>query len=303
MHSICFRLLLLSILILPVQSYATPINLLVPAYANPCCDGGPDMWSNLISAAANPDLQVSLIFNPASGPGTTTDPNFINAEGNGPLVDFRNAGGRVFGYVATTYGARLQTDVFSDVDKYYDTLYTGLIDGIFFDEMSNDLANTGYYQGLRNYVRSKGNSELVIGNPGTSYTGNPSGQTAFTLADYVQSADVLMTFESRAEDYLNNYTAPAWVDDFGSDRFAHVIHSLNSWDSNLVDLAISRKAGYVYFTDDQMPNPYDQPTGFWDQEVSDLATANTIATPVPAAIWLLLTGLIVMIPVSKRKAI
>ncbi len=303
MKSISLKSILCIILFLSLPLQAAPISLLVPAYANPCCGGGPTMWNNLITAATNPDLEVGLILNPASGPGTATDPNFVDASGNGPLVDFRNAGGKVYGYVPTQYSSRPQADVLADVDKYYDTLYSGLVDGIFFDEMSNNLAHTGYYQTLRDYVHNKTTGSLVIGNPGTGFVNNPSGQTTYVIDDYVQSADVLMTFESDANAYLNSYVPPSWVGNYPANRFAHVVHTLGTWDANFVDLATARNAGYVYFTDDQMPNPYDQLASFWDQEVTDLAAANTTAVPAPATFWLFTSGLFLLFPARRKLAI
>ena len=45
------------------------------------------------------------------------------------------------------------------------------------------LARVGYYQEIRDYVKGKDANALVIGNPGTSFTNNPSGQTTYTVDD------------------------------------------------------------------------------------------------------------------------
>jgi phosphoribosyl-AMP cyclohydrolase len=291
-------LLLVSIL-WPYQVFSTPIKILVPAYANPCCDHGAAMWNSLIVAASNPNINISLIFNPASGPGTATDTNYIDAHGMGPLVDFRNAGGKVYGYVPTNYGSRSQLDVQADIDKYYDTIYSDQVDGIFFDEMSNDLANVGYYQTISSYVHAKDISDLVISNPGTSFTNNRSSLINFNVLDYANSADVLMTFENTSAEYFNNYTPPSWVNGFDADHFAHVIHTQADWNSDLVDLAIARNAGYVYFSDDVLPNPYEKLASYWDLQVSDIAVQNTAVVPVPGSFCLLITGLAFL--GSRRK--
>jgi len=66
---------------------------------------------------------------------------------------------------------------------------------MFFDEMSNDLTDVGYYQAIRVYVKTKNAAATVISNPGTIFTNNPSGQTTYTVEDYAMVADILMTFE------------------------------------------------------------------------------------------------------------
>jgi hypothetical protein len=172
--------------------------------------------------------------------------------------------------VATTYGSKSLFDVKDEIDRYYDDLYSGLIDGVFLDEFSNDLARVGYYQEIRDYVKGKDANALVIGNPGTSFTNNPSGQTTYTVDDYARSMDVITTFENTGSAYATNYTPPSWVNDFGADRFAHIIHSQSAWTATLLATISARKAGMVYVTDDGSPNPYDQFASYWTTEVKAL---------------------------------
>jgi len=249
------------------------------------------MWSELISAAGNSDVNISLILNPASGPGTTTDPNFLNDQGKGPLADFRDAGGHVYGYVTTNYAARSPLDVQADIDRYYDTLFPGYVDGIFFDQMSNDLANVSYYQTIRDYVHNKDGADLVISNPGTSFLNDSSGQLNADITEYANSADVLVTFEGTGADYLGNYTPPSWGNKFSADHFAAIIHGQAAWDDALVDLAMARNTGFIYFTDDALPNPYDKLASYWDQQLSDIAVRSASAVPVPGSIYLFISGL------------
>ena len=178
------------------------------------------------------DITLGVIFNPASGPGDSVDRNYVDEMGNGPLPHVRSAGGIVYGYVPTTFATRDVNIVKADVDKYYDTLYPGLIDGIFFDEMSNDLADVGYYQETRDYVRGKSANAQVIGNPGTSSTRNPSGQMKFDVTDYVNSADTLVTFEDFGQVYQNDYAPPSWAADFTAEHFGHIVHTLLREDFN-----------------------------------------------------------------------
>lgn len=245
-------------------SLAASVRLLVPAYANPCCDGGPLMWTQLTETALVMGSDLHVILNPASGPGTgPIDPNYVNDLGQGPLIDLRNAGGFVLAYVATGYASRSLTDVQDEIDLYFSSAYwrgAGVqIQGLFFDEMSNDLADVGYYQTLRDYVRSHDSGARVVGNPGTSFVNNPSAQSTWTVSDYVASADTLVTFEFNAAEYLQNYSAPSWLADYPTDRFAHIIYgeTIESQMVSSMSLAMRRQAGYVYVTDDGLANPYD----------------------------------------------
>ncbi|MFW5427281.1 MAG: spherulation-specific family 4 protein, partial [Methylophagaceae bacterium] len=238
----------------------------------------------LIAATAIDNVEVSLIFNPSSGPGNSIDSNYVNSLGQGPLIDFKNGGGKVYGYIPTTFSLRNISDVKSDINKYYDTLYPGIVDGIFFDETSNNLANVGYYNEIKDTVKSYDSSALVISNPGTSFTNNPSGQTQYTVTDYANSADVIVTFENSADEYINNYTAPSWQSDFDNSHFAHIIFNQEVWDPSIFELALARQAGYIYITNDNLPNPYDSLADYWDQQFNAVNAMS--AVPLPASILL-----------------
>jgi len=266
-------------LALPAAGLAGGLRLLVPAYGNPCCGGGAAMWTQLTDTALVMGSDLHVILNPASGPGVgLIDPNYVNDLGEGPLIDLRAAGGFVIGYVGTNYTMRSLADVKSEVDLYFDPSYwrgAGVqVQGIFFDEMSNDLAHVGYYQDLRDHVRSHLAGARVVGNPGTSFVNNPSGQMTWTVSDYAESADTLVTFESDANAYLTSYTPPSWLGSYPADRFGHIVFAEPS-ESQMVQsmrLAISRKAGYIYITDDVLVNPYDVLPAYWLREVEEAMT-------------------------------
>ncbi len=262
----------MSIFGLFTRATTDPVCLLVPAYANPCSPDGPHMWASLIRTANDSSFagRLHVIFNPASGPGTAIEPNYANASGTGPLQSLHKAGATIYGYVATTFGKRDLNEVTTDVSRYFDSLYPGLVDGIYADEMSNDLAHVGYHQTVRDVVRERAPNAKIIGGPGTTFTKNPTGQTVFTVTDYAAVFDMLITFENTRDEYINNYTPPTWVNDFPAGRFAHLIHSSDTWDPKLVALARKRKAGMLYVTDDLMPNPYDVLPSFWDALVRSL---------------------------------
>jgi hypothetical protein len=178
--------------------------------------------------------------------------------------------------VATTHGTRAAGDIKADIDQYQ-KLYPNLVDGIFLDEMSNELSMVAYYHDIYVYIKND--------TPPSSYKcgpviGNPGGQTdeAYLLPD-TQAADILVTFEDTGDKYLNNYSAPAWVGNYTPEHFAHLIHSQPPpWNPIFLDLADARNAGMIYVTDDLClfsdvlsmctVNPWDALTSYWIEEVS-----------------------------------
>ncbi|MCB1740833.1 MAG: hypothetical protein KDK91_10715, partial [Gammaproteobacteria bacterium] len=171
------------------------------------------------------------------------------------------------------------------------------IDGIFFDEMSNDLALVGYYQALRDHVASRSATARTIGNPGTPFTFDSSnGASGHDVDDYAAVFDTLMTFESDVTEYLNAYVAPTWAERVDASRFAHVVHSVTSDADSKQALTLSkqRKAGFVYLTHDVMPNPYDELSSRFADERARLLAANQAppgqAVPIPGLA--LLAGLL-----------
>ena len=94
------------------------IRMAVPAYFAP----GPE-WQRVIAAAPTVGM---VIINPASGPGTSTDPQYTQV-----IAQARAAGIIVLGYVSTSYGQRPEADVIADINGYYD-LYS--LSGIYLAE-------------------------------------------------------------------------------------------------------------------------------------------------------------------------
>ena len=286
--------LVTAFLVCPGRVRSQPlISVLVPAYANPCCSGGPAMWSSLLASAADPQrhFELSVIFNPASGPGVGRDPNFLDGAGHGPLASFRAAGGIAHGYVATGNATRSIVDAKADIDAYLTGQYAGFIDGIFFDEMSNNLADVSYYRELQRYVHTLKPGAQTFGNPGTPFVTNPSGQTAFLAADYIGSLDTIVAFENSGRDYLNAYTSFPFLEGLEPRKLAHILHSQGTWNTALLTTAAARGAGYLYVTDDLLlPNPYDALSGYWPQFTADVSAFNVSAVPLPATYSMLLVG-------------
>ncbi len=232
------------------------------------------MWAQLTDTASVIGSDLLVILNPASGPGVgLIDPNYVNDSAQGPFIDFRNAGGVAIGYVGTDWAARSLAEVQSEVDLYFDPAYwrgAGVqIQGIFFDEMSNDLADVGYYRTLRDHVRSHDQAAIVVGNPGTSFVNNPSGQMTWSVSDYAEAADTLVTFESTADEYFESYSPPSWLEAYPAERFGNIVYGVATTAQMLegMNLVRQRKAGYAYLTDDVLMNPYDDLASYWSAEV------------------------------------
>lgn len=242
--------LLIALVILLMRA-SSGQSMAVPAFFPP----GP-LWSQVDSAAATLRL---VVMNPASGPGPAYDQSY------GSVVrSAQKRGITVVGYVDTNYGARSLSAVESDVDKYYSWYH---VNGIFFDRASTDcalaIAPTSYYAALNAYVKARGSSARTILNPGKQ-----------TNECFLADADILLTFEGSDTQYVNGYSAPAWVAKYPPSHFWHVIYAASgaSAMARAVQLSKRRGAGYAYVTPDALPSPYDTlPTGrYWSTELSKL---------------------------------
>jgi len=144
-------------------------GVIVPAYLYP---SSPAVWKPVITAKqAYPSVPFVDIANPASGPGSASDPNYVTA-----IKSLQAVGIKVVGYVDTAYGQRTAAAVEADMASW---LLWYSVDGFFFD----DVATTGaesYLRALKSYAPTK----LCIGNPGTAVP-----------LDYVGILDSLVLYE------------------------------------------------------------------------------------------------------------
>src|SRR5437660_3965788 len=134
-----------------------PTGIMIPLYTYPT--GG--TWAPVIQAKnAYPNVPFVAVINPASGPGTSHDPNYAAG-----IKDLQAAGVVVLGYVATGYATSSYSAI-SGLEaqvSLYDRWYH--VNGIFFDEMSNAVGNESYYSTLNSLVRSL-RMTYTVGNPG-----------------------------------------------------------------------------------------------------------------------------------------
>jgi spherulation-specific family 4 protein len=251
---------LATITLLTTTSAHAALTAIVPAYFYPT-NNSP--WDDLNLAAAR--IPVTAIMNPGSGPGNLQDSNYVNVVNN-----LRTAGGKVIGYVSTSYGARSSATVKADIDKYVNWYN---IDGIFFDEMTNtgSTSTLNYYQDIYDYVKAINPTWEVMGNPGTATTESYLTRPA---------ADSLLVFESFATNYPS-YTPSNWNFNQDPSAIGHLVHTTASEADmlNYLDLAVQRNAGQVYITDDVLGNPWDTLPSFWEAEVTRIEEINNAPPP------------------------
>lgn len=251
----------LAMILIALTGHAAPLGIMVPAYFYPSSGG---YWDSLDFAASR--VPLIAIMNPGSGPGASQDNAFVQA-----LARLHQAGGTVIGYIHTSYGTRPLTDVEADIDLYL-SFYA--VDGFFVDEMSND-ENTNhldYYAALYQYIKAKNTNYLVAGNPGTR-----------TQEDYLTwpTSDSLMIFENDGTNFPG-YVPSIWVAQHPARQFVYLPYDVSTAAtmSNYVGLAVARNAGWIYITDDTLPNPYDTLPSYWTNEVDLLQSYNNGNLPV-----------------------
>lgn len=232
-------------------------NFLIPAYFYP----SGTKWQDMCASLRLNIIRAVVIMNPSSGPGSARDNNYTTAITSCHTGTYSQ---RVIGYVDTAYAGRSARLVKADIDTYY-RWYA--VDGIFFDQMSNDSATKPYYLDLSNYVKSKAANHMVVGNPGAP------ASTAWQLTA-PRAVDLLVVFEGSAKDYVA-WTPPTWITAIGSPsyaRFAHLVYGsgptsypvespgLTPSVKRICSLSTAKKGGYMDVTPDKLvPNPWDSP--------------------------------------------
>jgi hypothetical protein len=249
---------------------ATVQHIGVPAYFGPSSS----YWTQLDQSGSAVGVAIA---NPNNGPGSAFDQGYADA-----IQAATSSGVQVIGYVDTGYfgttgrttrGGQTTTAAWTaqseaDVDNWYSWYGSYGLAGIFFDDALNDCgtnnAHVALYQAVGDYVKQNHAGALTADNPGTA-------------ADqcYASAADVLVMFEGTYASYTG-WTPPAWELNSGNpDQFWHLVYDTPTQANmeNAVSLSKQRNAGYLYVTNDNLPNPWDTlPTGtYWSDELSQAA--------------------------------
>jgi hypothetical protein len=229
---------------------------LVPAYTYPDWWNTPNNWYRMCDAMNVSGGPSTAVMNPASGPGAAANPDYQR------VLDHCHAHGqRIVGYVHTSYGARPAADVIAEVDATY--RFYPAIDGIFLDEMSTSQTTAPYYRNLYAYIKSKPGARDVVGNPGTAAS---SGWQLDTPV-----ADEVVIFEGTAAQY-QQWSPPGWSMRRVASQISHLVYGASTANAmrQVCSRSKTRNAGYMYVTDDVLPNPWDTlpAAPYWASEVA-----------------------------------
>eukprot|EP01038_Epipyxis_sp_PR26KG_P004327 gene4327-6128_t len=242
-------------------------ELIVPAYFYPTTwDVTTNLWKTLEQCRIDTNVNMITIMNPNSGPEATVNSDYLDE-----ITIAKSTGMKIIAYVATSYGTRNVADIKSDIDKYYSQYGSNLIDGIFFDEAPSAIDQYSVMKSVVDYAHSKSVTSIVVLNPGTE-----------TDVSYIDLADINCIFEDSYSSYLN-WTPPSYVSSYSPSKFCHIIHSVSNSNNMLTILTLSQtnNAGYVYITNDIMPNPYDTLPSYLTSESTKINDCNLSPTSSP----------------------
>ncbi len=233
-------------------------GIMIPLYTYPGAS-----WSAVAAIKqANPGVPVIAIINPNSGPGASADPNYVAG-----IRSLQAAGVTVLGYVPTGYTARSTSQVQSMVMDYKNWYP---VTGIFFDEMANTAGSEGYYSALNAYAKSVGFT-FTVGNPG-----------ADTMPSYVGTMDTIVIYENQGLPVASSLAG--WHTSYAKGNFAMMAYGVPAVDPAYPSTT-SQYVGYIYITDESLPNPYNGLPVYLSAVASELvsATASTTTTTTSTA--------------------
>jgi hypothetical protein len=220
---------------------------IIPLFTNPTDPS----WNEVAAAKdAHPSVSIVATINPANGPGTSRDMNFVNG-----ISNLRSHGVVVIGYVFTSFASRPIADVEKDIFTYK-SFYPNL-NGIFFDEMSNVAGNENYYRTLSRFAYSLGFT-YTVGNPGTA-----------TLPSYIGTVNTLIIYENSVLPSIDTLDASTFHPAYQTKNFGIVVFNQPTLDTNFVNQAKSF-VQYIYITNGNLPNPFDSLPPYFNDLIAAL---------------------------------
>jgi len=232
-------------------STATSSGIMIPLYTYPG-----STWTAVINAkAANPSVPVVAIINPNSGPGASFDANYANG-----IKQLQAAGVVVLGYDHTSYGARSLADVEADASAYSSWYH---VNGLFFDEMANAPGYEAYYSTLTSFAKSLG-EPFTVGNPGS-----------IVPSSYLGTVSSLVVYENQG--LPSSSLVSGLYGGYAKGNFTVMSYGVPQPSVSQVQ-AISNYAGYLFFTDDGLPNPYGALPSYFGSDVSVLSSLSSQQT-------------------------
>lgn len=254
-----------------IADAATSSNtLLVPLYSWPVkyVNGQrmlSDSWQALYNtASANPNLRIMMILNPDNGNfglggGLLTQEQMASAQVNPDILwatqKMQSTGVVITGYVYTNYAAR-DPEICKQRIDLYKRLYGTT--GIHFDQMSNVAGNEAYYSNLDAYVKGTAGMTFTMGNPGTSFP-----------ESYVGTVNTILVYENKALPTIGTLKDRTFNGKYDKNNFGAIPHTVYRYDATWAAQA-REVIGYVYVTNDRMPNPWDTLSRYVNQLSRDL---------------------------------
>jgi hypothetical protein len=196
---------------------------------------------------AHPRVPVVAIVNPASGPGKSPDPLYVEG-----IARLKSSGVTVLGYVTTSYAKRDVGAVNEEVNQWQ-AWYR--VDGIFYDEMAYEAGSEAYYRRLNQHAKSKGLG-LTVGNPGTEVP-----------ESYVGSLDTIVIYENRGLPHVESLGG--WHSKYGRRRWGILPYGVRTLDRSFLKAACER-VGLLYVTDQSLPDPWDHLPSYFKELVAAL---------------------------------
>jgi len=206
-------------------------------------------------------VNITAIMNVNNGPGDGVNSDYLAV-----VNAYKAKGGRLLGYIYSCYGrdlcvvpeeTRNVSQMVSDALRY-DALY-GPLHGIFVDELSDRLEEYDFYRNFTTEVRRVKPDWILMANPGI-----PCPE------QYLDLFNILLTREGGPNAVIN---APTWAMNYSPTRQSYLYYGVRTESAmrTKVREARSRNVGYIYVTDDVLPNPWDKLPGYIEQLVSALA--------------------------------
>ena len=254
---LCMGLLLIQPLPIFANGKVSTRHQGVPAYFYPQVGHDSNGWTRMCSTMNTQQGPGIAVMNPASGPGSSKNSDYVNA-----ISYCHSHGQQVIGYVHTSYGQRPLAPVENEVSEYYQWYQ---MDGIFVDEMSNDSSTSTFYHALYQYIHAQGGSQapLVVGNPGVPASSD------WQLTQ--QAADELLIFEGSAKSYMS-WSPPAWGANYPATMFWNVVYNAPTGAGlqTVCQHSQTVNAGFMYVTYGTLPNPYDflPKASYWNKELA-----------------------------------
>jgi hypothetical protein len=202
----------------------------------------------LIDAANQyPNVPIWVILNPATGPGTRIDQNYVNA-----VTQLRAVGINILGYVNTNYSHRSKTLVESDIQKWINFYQP---DGIFLDLMS---VNHTYYSSITAYAKGLG-IQMVEANPGTNINQSAGNDV-----------DIVNIFENNfLPSPLTQFSN--WYNIYPPSKLSIICYNISPLPTSFITQA-AQYFGWIFVTDNNDADPYDAYPTYFNSFIQLLST-------------------------------